>query len=101
MNKSKLYFQVTLIILVLLHSNSFAETQYQLSLPKPERGFISTKPATSWENGLASGNGRCGALVFGQPQDETIVVSSSDLLMPASRIGHQISTVHLYSPKWS
>lgn len=92
MNKSKSYFQVALIILVLLHSNSLAEAQYQLSLPKPERGFISTKPATSWENGLASGNGKCGALVFGQPLDETIVVSSSDLLMPLNKPLNPVNT---------
>jgi len=85
MNKVKSYYQFIINILILFLSIPLAEAQYQIALPKPERGFISTKPAATWENGLASGNGKFGALVFGQPTDETIVVSSSDLLIPLNK----------------
>ena len=32
----------------------------------PERGFVSSQPAKGWEQALISGNGRMGALVYGQ-----------------------------------
>ncbi len=50
--------------------------------PIPERGFISTTPATTWEEGLISGNGTIGANVFGRPQDETIVFTHERLFLP-------------------
>jgi hypothetical protein len=68
------------------------KAQKQISLPNPERGFINTKPATTWENGLASGNGKLGTLTFGQPHDETIVVSSSDVLMPLNKPPKPVNT---------
>jgi hypothetical protein len=48
----------------------------------PERGFVSSKPANGWEQALISGNGRMGALVYGQPFDETIVLNHARLFMP-------------------
>jgi len=48
----------------------------------PERGFVSSQAATNWEHALTSGNGKCGALVFGQALDETIVVNHARLFMP-------------------
>ncbi|MDO8952950.1 MAG: glycoside hydrolase N-terminal domain-containing protein, partial [Draconibacterium sp.] len=48
----------------------------------PERGFVSSKPATHWEQALVSGNGKYGALVFGQPVDETIILNHARLFMP-------------------
>ena len=50
--------------------------------PTPERGFVSAKAATSWEHALTSGNGKFGALVYGQPLDETIVLNHARLFMP-------------------
>ena len=50
--------------------------------PAPERGFVSSQPAANWENALVSGNGKFGALVFGQPLDETIVLNHARLFMP-------------------
>jgi hypothetical protein len=52
------------------------------SAPSPERGFVSTQAATHWEHALTSGNGKFGALVFGQPLDETIVLNHARLFMP-------------------
>lgn len=48
----------------------------------PERGFISWKPAPSWEDALLSGNGTMGAMVFGEPHDETIIVNHALNHMP-------------------
>ena len=48
----------------------------------PLRGFVSSQPATHWENALVSGNGKIGALVYGQPLDETVVLNHARLYMP-------------------
>ena len=48
----------------------------------PERGFVSSQPAANWENALISGNGKFGALVYGQPLNETIVFNHARLFMP-------------------
>ncbi|MEI6143589.1 MAG: glycoside hydrolase N-terminal domain-containing protein, partial [Mariniphaga sp.] len=50
----------------------------------PERGFVSLKPATYWEQALGCGNGKYGALVFGQPLDETIILNHARLFMPVN-----------------
>ncbi|MEU6355529.1 glycoside hydrolase N-terminal domain-containing protein [Streptomyces sp. NPDC047072] len=39
-------------------------------------------PATRWEDGFLSGNGRHGALVFGEPNDERVVVTHHTLVRP-------------------
>jgi len=51
-------------------------------LPVPKRGFISSEPAETWEQGLISGNGTLGANVFGRPLDETIVFTHERLFLP-------------------
>ena len=51
-------------------------------LPVPARGAISGRPATKWEEGHISGNGRMGALVMGQPLNETIIFSHEKLFLP-------------------
>jgi alpha-L-fucosidase 2 len=48
----------------------------------PERGFISSKPAQTWEEGLICGNGTIGANVFSRPLDETIVFTHERLFLP-------------------
>ncbi len=55
------------------------------SVPYPDRGFVSLQPATFWEQALISGNGRVGALVFGQPVDETIIVNHARLFLPLNK----------------
>ncbi len=56
------------------------------SLPQklsvPERGFISSEPAETWEQGLLSGNGTIGASVLSRPLDEIVVFSHKHLLVP-------------------
>ncbi len=51
-------------------------------IQSPERGFISSEPAETWEQGLLSGNGTIGANVFGRPLDETIIFSHERLFLP-------------------
>jgi hypothetical protein len=51
-------------------------------LQVPERGFISSRPGETWEQGLISGNGTIGASVLSHPLDETIVFSHERLFLP-------------------
>ena len=51
----------------------------------PEHGFVSLQPAQTWEEALVSGNGNYGALVYGRPLDETIVLNHGHLYMPLNR----------------
>ena len=56
---------------------SFGQT-----LPVPERGFISSKAGETWEQGLISGNGTLGLNVFGNPLDETAILTHERLFIP-------------------
>lgn len=51
-------------------------------MKSPERGFISAKPAVSWEEGLIGGNGTIGINVLSRPLDETIIFSHAKLFLP-------------------
>ncbi len=48
----------------------------------PERGFMSNRPASSWEEALVTGNGIMGAMVMGFPYSDTIIVNHAELYMP-------------------
>lgn len=48
----------------------------------PERGFVSTTPASTWEEGLISGNGTLGANVLSRPLDETIIFTHERMFLP-------------------
>lgn len=50
--------------------------------PCPERGTWSEHPATRWEDAMVSGNGRMGVMVFGDPEEETIVANHCRLFLP-------------------
>lgn len=52
------------------------------SLPSPERGFVSSQPASNWEEGLICGNGTLGMVAFSDPLDERIIFSHEELFMP-------------------
>lgn len=51
----------------------------------PKRGFVSWKPAPVWEDALLSGNGTIGAMVFGKPHDETIILNHALCYLPLSQ----------------
>ncbi|MBN2698895.1 MAG: glycoside hydrolase N-terminal domain-containing protein, partial [Bacteroidales bacterium] len=48
----------------------------------PDRGFMSNRPANSWEEALVSGNGIMGAMVMGFPGSDTIIVNHALLYLP-------------------
>lgn len=48
----------------------------------PEHGSAGIRPADNWEFAFVSGNGRMGAMVFGQPIEETIFVNHCRLFLP-------------------
>ena len=51
-------------------------------LKAPTRGFISSQPAETWQQGLLSGNGTIGANVLSRPLDETIIFTHERLFLP-------------------
>lgn len=51
-------------------------------LKVPERGFISSEQATTWEEGLISGNGTIGVNILSRPLNETIIFSHERLFLP-------------------
>jgi alpha-L-fucosidase 2 len=51
-------------------------------LPCPERGFVSSQPATIWEEGLICGNGTIGANAMSRPLDERIIFTHERLFLP-------------------
>ncbi len=63
-------------MLLLLNTTGLAQIKV------PERGFISSRPGETWEEGLISGNGTIGANVFSQPLDETIVFTHERMFLP-------------------
>jgi len=64
----------------LVPPQSAAQASKKLSVP--ERGFISSEPGQTWEQGLLSGNGTVGASVLGRPLDEIVVFSHKHMFVP-------------------
>lgn len=52
------------------------------SLPVPERGFVSSQPANTWEEGLICGNGTIGANALSRPLNERVIFSHERLFLP-------------------
>ncbi|MBM3861927.1 MAG: glycoside hydrolase family 95 protein [Verrucomicrobia bacterium] len=48
----------------------------------PARGIASAVPASRWDYGFLTGNGRTAATFFGQPPSETILVNHEKLFLP-------------------
>ncbi|MFE2281501.1 glycoside hydrolase N-terminal domain-containing protein [Streptomyces sp. NPDC059454] len=53
----------------------------------PVHGTWEPRPATRWEDAFLSGNGRHGALVFGDPDDDRTVVTHHTLVRPGEGDG--------------
>ena len=51
----------------------------------PARGVASSVPASRWDYGFLTGNGRIGAIVYGNPTRETIVLNHERLYLPHPR----------------
>ncbi|UII24609.1 glycoside hydrolase N-terminal domain-containing protein [Fulvivirga maritima] len=73
-----------IVIVISLGIISAAKAQNDL-FHAAERGFTSWLPAPNWEHGLLTGNGTMGALVFGNPHEETIILSHGQLFLPRER----------------
>lgn len=56
----------------------------------PRRGFESWMPAPVWEDALLSGNGTMGAMVYGKPHNETIILNHAQLFLPTRIPKHAI-----------
>ena len=48
----------------------------------PARGCLSREPAKTWEQAMVTGNGLLGAMVYGAPLNETIIVNHGRLYLP-------------------
>jgi len=51
-------------------------------LPMPERGFVSSRPARTWEEGLICGNGTIGANALSRPLMERIIFTHERMFLP-------------------
>ena len=45
-------------------------------------GIHDTAPAAAWPDAFLAGNGRHGALVYGAPHDETVIITHHSLVVP-------------------
>jgi alpha-L-fucosidase 2 len=80
---SRLFLQFPVIsIFALLIFNAKGVAQ---KLSVPERGFISSKAAETWEHGLITGNGTIGANVMSRPLEEIIILSHERLFLPMGK----------------
>jgi len=59
-----------------------AGAQPSKKLAVPERGFISSEPGRTWEQGLLSGNGTVGASVLGRALDDIVIFSHKHMFVP-------------------
>ena len=50
-------------------------------------GIWASRPAAAWHDAFLAGNGRHGALVFGAPRDETVIVTQHRLVRPNGTAG--------------
>jgi len=70
------------MISLLVISAIIGSTKASGKLNIPERGFISSKPAETWEQGLICGNGTIGANMFSRPLEETVIFTHERLFLP-------------------
>lgn len=78
----KLNYFLYAFVFILCLSNGYASSSVPKGVKIPERGFISSKPAATWEEGLISGNGILGVNILSRPLDETIIFSHERLFLP-------------------
>lgn len=52
------------------------------TVPVPDKGAASSVPASRWGEAFLTGNGRMGAMLFGDPQNETLVANHCRLFLP-------------------
>ncbi|WP_062542586.1 glycosyl hydrolase family 95 catalytic domain-containing protein [Rufibacter tibetensis] len=73
-----------LLLFLLLTGSQFTVLGQADLFTQPKKGFASWQPAPNWEHALLSGNGAMGAMVMGNPHDETIILNQAQLYLPAT-----------------
>ena len=48
----------------------------------PEKGAANAVPAARWEEAFVTGNGRLGAMLYGDPENETLIANHCRLFLP-------------------
>jgi len=81
MMKQKTYSLSTFALATIMSLN-VASPAASGPLPVPERGFVSSRPARTWEEGLISGNGTIGANALSRPRNERIIFTHERLFLP-------------------
>ena len=89
-----------LALLVAASASILTTSPAQVKISAPERGFVSMQPATTWEEGLISGNGTIGANVFGRPVNETIIFTQFSREDLAEMTGTNFYNVSRILSKW-
>ena len=57
-----------------------------ISALMPKHGTVITSPAVRWEDALAAGNGIQGALLYGDPRQDTLIVDHSRCWLPLGSV---------------
>lgn len=71
-----------LCVICIILSLSGCERNKQDQYIFPDKGFTSKRYVEDWENAMVAGNGETGALVYGLPYQDTIILSKHALYMP-------------------
>ena len=70
------------VLLTAVLSLHMASPAVSKSLPVPERGFVSSRPARIWDEGLISGNGTIGINALSRPLKERVIFTHERLFLP-------------------
>jgi len=76
------WLSIISLFLLSMETFSFQTNPDKLLIHPPEHGFVSRLPASKWEEALITGNGTFGALLYGHPQNEIIILSHEKLFLP-------------------
>lgn len=85
------------LVMLLLATMACRQQEHTTDIfAQPERGFTSIQPAANWQHGLLTGNGTTGAIIRGEPYDETITLSHEELYLPFEKTeGYMEMASHL------
>jgi hypothetical protein len=64
------------------YTNQVEKLCNELRFENPEHGFVSSKPASIWEESLICGNGTIGVLIPGDVNKDRIVLSHEKIFLP-------------------
>ena len=79
--KFSIVFTVTLLLVSCRNNNKIGLTK-EVLIEHPKHGFLSSNPASKWEESAISGNGTLGILIPGDINMDRIVFSHEKLFMP-------------------